>query len=216
MYIITIDGPASSGKGTVAKLAAKQLSFNYLESGAIYRAVAWLVVNEGLNLDSLPAILELIAKLDLKFENNLVIANSVNITNDLRLEPVGMMASKLAAVTQIRQKLLQYQRDFAKGVNLVTDGRDMGSVVFPQATLKIYLTANLQTRAKRRFEQLQLSGRAGTMEGVFADILLRDKQDTSRSDSPLIYDDSYKLLDNSNLSIDETVMQIIRWFDEAR
>lgn len=216
MKIITIDGPASSGKGTVAKLVAKELHFNYLESGAIYRALAWLVLqDESVKPDDTANILKLIHHWILEFINGKVMVNNIDITDELRHEKVGMMASTLAGVGAIRQALLNYQRSFAQRGDLVTDGRDMGSVVFPQAVLKVYLTADIHIRAKRRFNQLQLIGKTDTMEDVFADICLRDKQDTARCEAPLIYNDSYKLIDNTQLSINDTVVQIIKWFYEA-
>lgn len=211
--VITIDGPASSGKGTVAKKVAEKLGFYYLESGAIYRTFGlWVYQNHGTSSLDLEQLLLLIDSMDLQFIDNEVVLNSEIVTNELREEYVGMLASKYGAIAEVRAKLLQFQRDFAKTPGLVTDGRDMGSVVFPSATLKVFLTADAITRAERRYKQLQQFDKTATMEGILQDIIARDKQDSSRSVAPLSYDSTFELLDNSKMTIEQTVNQILEWY----
>lgn len=223
MKILTIDGPASSGKGTVAKIIAEKLGFAYLDSGAIYRALALMVMDSKivdtslvyteLSLAQVENILILIDKMNLSFVNGDVILNNKNVSERIRGEAVGLVASFIAKIAKVRAKLLDFQRGFASGAGLVTDGRDMGSVVFPAATLKIYLTSNADVRANRRVMQLQNHGVCAKMADILTDIALRDAQDSSRVSAPLTYDGSYKILDNSDLSIDATVAQILEWFN---
>lgn len=217
--IITIDGPASSGKGTVAKIIAAKLGYNYLDSGAIYRAVAWVMLQKNIvatdkvkitvTSEIIAKTLDLINEIKLTFKDNKVFLNELDVTNHLRNEEVGMLASNIASIHEIRLKLLEFQRFFSQGKGLVTDGRDMGSVVFPNANLKIYLTSDAEIRAKRRFLELQKSGKSATIADILADIKARDLRDQSRKSAPLAYDESYVVLDNSNLTIEETVKQII-------
>lgn len=221
--IITIDGPASSGKGTVAKIIAKKLGLAYLDSGAIYRALALMAMDSKvvdtsllqaeLSFAQVENILILIDNMNLSFVNGEAILNNKNVSEMIRGEAVGLVASFIAKIAQVRDKLLEFQRDFASEPGLVTDGRDMGSVVFPEASLKIYLTSEAEIRANRRVMQLQNNGVCAKMADILADIERRDVQDRSRASAPLMYDESYKVLDNSNLSIDDTVAQILEWFN---
>ena len=219
--IITIDGPASSGKGTVAKIIAKKLGFHYLDSGAIYRVVGLIALRN--NLDKVNAsddiyvnkILSLLAKVNLEFTDDSVRLDGENVTDLIREEKIGMLASKLSSIAALREYLLGFQRDFAKSPGLVTDGRDMGSVVFPDATLKIFLTASAEIRAARRFQQLQSSGQSATITAILDDIKARDRRDSERSVAPLTFDESFKVLDNSDITIDDTVLQIIKWMKEV-
>jgi len=210
MKIITIDGPASSGKGTVARLVAAKLGYNYLESGAIYRAVALAVQKCGVSSDDVAAMLAIIKTMVLEFAvDGTVLLSGENVTKLLRGEAVGMLASKIAALAAVRAELLQFQRNFATEPGLVTDGRDMGSVVFPQANLKIFLTASAEVRAERRWQELQFGDKSVTIAAILCDILQRDKDDSERVNAPLTYDESFVLLDNSQLSIDETVSRVL-------
>ncbi|MBX9867355.1 MAG: (d)CMP kinase [Burkholderiales bacterium] len=210
--VITIDGPASSGKGTVAKILAAQLGFAYLESGAIYRALGWWVNKHYPEQDVSDAqVVDLIASMQLEFKAGLIWLNNEDVTEQLRAESIGMLASKYSSIAEVRARLLQFQRDFAKAPGLVTDGRDMGSVVFPNANLKVFLTASAEKRAERRYKQLHQFDKAVTMGAILQDIITRDEQDSQRSVAPLSYDSSYRMLDNSELSIDETISLIKAW-----
>ncbi len=219
--IITIDGPASSGKGTVARLLAKKLNFDYLDSGAIYRAVAYLADIHNLIEDAKIDISQLLILIKnnfvLKFDSSgLVYLNDEEVSSKLRLEKIGNLASNIAKDKQIRESLLDYQHFFAKNaaIGLVTDGRDMGSVVFKNAKLKIFLTASIESRLERRLKQLQENSKSGIIAPILhdvirRDILARDRQDSLRDTAPLGYDSSYHFLDNTDLTIDETVLYII-------
>ncbi len=215
--IITIDGPASSGKGTVAKLIAQQLNFHYFESGALYRALGWWIANNTTDTNNVPVtkILSMIAEMNLSFVDNRVWLNNQDITALLRDESVGMLASKYSAIPEVRARLLQFQRDFALLPGLVTDGRDMGSVVFPNATLKVFLTATATVRATRRYKQLQQFDKSAIMQDILQDILARDEVDSKRSVAPLGYDSSYKVLDNSALDIEHTISVILAWYTQS-
>ncbi len=212
MPIIIIDGPASSGKGTVAKKVAQQLGFNYLDSGSIYRALGLMVIREHEDLANVDKILKLIDLMVLSFMDGKIFLNQQDVTTALRAEDVSMMASSVGKIAEVRTKLLDFQRSFAKMPGLVTDGRDMGSVVFPDADLKVFLTASAEKRAHRRHFQLQETGNSGTIEAILRDIQARDRQDRERSAAPLVCDSSYKVLDNSDLSVEETVQTVIDWY----
>lgn len=212
--IITIDGPASSGKGTVAKIIASELGFHYLESGAIYRAFGlWIAKNypDANNVSNQDAI-NLIDSMKLLFSDGKILLNDSDVTQELRAESIGMLASKYSAIPEVRTRLLQFQRDFATAPGLVTDGRDMGSVVFPDAFLKVFLTASAEKRAERRYNQLQLFDKSVRIADILQDIKARDEQDSQRSVAPLTYDASFKLLDNSNLTIQQTIDLILEWY----
>ena len=213
MKIITIDGPASSGKGTVAKLIAKKLGLHYLESGAIYRVVALITSRASVAVSDIDNILALIDKMELSFADGRVLVANVDVTEYLRAEEIGMMASQIAKNGAIRKRLLDFQRDFATEPGLVTDGRDMGSVVFPNANLKVFLTAASQVRANRRYEQIKECDSSITLDSVLADIVARDKQDTERASAPLTYDSSFVVVDNANMTIDETAEHIISFIN---
>jgi CMP/dCMP kinase len=211
MQIITIDGPASSGKGTVAKILAKKLGFHYLESGVIYRALGLLAIKHQVQYDAVEQLQKLIKNMHLEFTDGRVILNQEEVTDALRDEAVGLAASSVGKLSEVRAELLDFQRKFAKEPGLVTDGRDMGSVVFLSADLKVFLTAKSEIRAKRRFQQLQQMGVVVNFTEILEDIITRDEQDSKRLIAPLKYDASYKLLDNSELTVDLTVAQIINW-----
>lgn len=215
MRVITIDGPASSGKGTVARVIAERLGFHYLESGAIYRALGlWVYKNQVSDTPDISRLLELIDSMRLEFRGGNVWLNSEDVTTLLREEFVGMLASKYSAIGEVRARLLQFQRDFAIAPGLVTDGRDMGSVVFPDADLKVFLTASAEKRAERRCKQLQQFDKSVTIGAILQDITVRDEQDSKRSVAPLSYDSSFRVLDNSELGVDETIDLILGWWSE--
>ena len=212
--IITIDGPASSGKGTVAKIIANELGFHYLESGAIYRALGlWIHKNyPDANSVTRDIAVNLIDSMKLQFIDGKILLNDSDVTLELRAEEIGMLASKYSAIPEVRTRLLQFQRDFASLPGLVTDGRDMGSVVFPDAFLKVFLTASAEKRAERRYNQLQQFDKSVRIADILQDIKARDEQDSKRSVAPLTYDASYNVLDNSDLTIQQTIDLILEWY----
>ncbi len=213
MHIITIDGPASSGKGTVASIIAEKLGFHYLESGAIYRVIGLIAKRKQLTLQNIDQVLEYIDKIKLRFIDGKVVLDNEDVTALIRGEEIGMLASSFGGSAQIRTKLLSFQHSFAQEPGLVTDGRDMGSIVFPHASLKIFLTASAQVRATRRYTQLKLKDARADYNVILSDIITRDRQDSERVSAPLHYDESFVVLDNSNLNIDETVASIIEHYN---
>lgn len=183
--VITFDGLSGTGKGTISAKLAKHLSWHYLESGAIYRSLAWACDFFHLQADDTPGLLSLIGELELRFSpDGEIICNQHTITTAIRTETVAALASSIAAIPEVRHRLLEFQRDFRKMPGLVCDGRDMGTVVFPDATLKFYLLASTEERAKRRYQQLKALGKPVDLAQISADIEARDQRDQERSASP--------------------------------
>ena len=215
--IITIDGPSGSGKSTVAKLLSERLGWSYLDSGAIYRVIAYYAVSN--NIDAVDTIVDIIPSLELSFNltNNIysVIFNGENVTKKIRSERVGEHASVLASDPKIRVALLNLQRDFKQGHNIVTDGRDMGTNIFPDANLKIYLSASIEERAARRFFELQSNGKKVDLNVVKSQLEIRDDRDKNRTSAPLIQAEDSIYIDSSNYSIDEVVDKVKKLWDNV-
>ncbi|MBZ0106503.1 MAG: (d)CMP kinase [Sulfuricella denitrificans] len=212
--VIAIDGPSASGKGTVAALVAKELGFHYLDSGAIYRVTALAAMRAGISLDDEDALAQLASHLDVRFEHGEIWLNGEKVGDDVRSEASGNAASRIAALPRLRQALLEFQRGFLKTPGLVADGRDMGSVVFPDATLKIFLTASAEVRAERRYKQLMEKGMHANLSQILQDLQQRDARDSARSVAPLQkFADAY-LLETSSLNIAEAVTEILALYRE--
>ena len=209
--VICIDGPTASGKGTLASLVAKQLGYGYLDSGALYRISAWHASEQGipLTLEHQTQIAQLVSELSLQFEGERIVVNDVEVSELIRSEAVGMAASQVSALPAVRQALFELQRNSRRLPGLVADGRDMGSVIFPDAELKIYLTADAATRAKRRHKQLISKGISAKLEDLLADLEARDARDTQRTVAPLKPAADAMLLDNAHLSIEETLEWVV-------
>jgi len=210
--VLTIDGPSGAGKGTVSRLIAQQLEWHYLDSGAIYRALALELTEKDVLHDSITEIVEVALAMDLVFESGeeqLVILNGQDITDLLVLESTGNAASKIATIPEVRAALLQKQRDFKQAAGLVADGRDMGTVVFPEAKYKVFLTASALTRAERRYKQLKLKGIDANLSKITTDIQERDQRDSERQISPLIPAPDAVYIDSSNLSIQAVVEEVL-------
>lgn len=221
--IITIDGPVATGKSTIAKKLAQSIGYIYYDTGAMYRAVALEALRKKIDISNLDALEELLKTFDFRIKFNRgersYILNGEDITHDLRTEEVSNYASKVSAIPQVREKLVELQRSLAHGLNAVFEGRDMGTVVFPDASLKIYLTGRDDVRAKRRFEELKAkypdTCQNLTMEQVLKDLHERDAFDMNRPISPLKKaEDAYEI-DTSDLSIDEVVFKILECRDLA-
>jgi len=212
-FVITIDGPAGSGKGTISKLVSKALGFRYLDSGAVYRIIALKAKTKDLDSNQITQILGLIDKLEINFADEKTFLGGKDITDLIRSELIGKFASEIAKNELIREKILGLQKSFFKSPGLVADGRDMGTVVFPEAKVKIFLTANIEERTNRRYKQLILKENNVNLSDLFEKIKLRDESDTNRQISPLkVAKDAY-LIKTDNLSINqsfEKVMDIIR------
>ncbi len=213
--VVTIDGPGGSGKGTVAALLARELGWGLLDSGALYRLTALAAMNHGVDFTDEPSLEVLAGHLDVQFVPAQqggglnIILEGERVGETLRTEEVGTMASKVAALPGVRHALLQRQRDFAEPPGLIADGRDMGTVVFPQAALKVFLTASAEERAKRRYEQLQQKGIDASFDRLLADIQARDERDTQRSISPLKPADDAIILDSTRMNIHEVFNAVL-------
>jgi cytidylate kinase len=211
--VLTIDGPSGSGKGTIAQLIAQDLGWHYLDSGAIYRVLAQAALKHGVDLADEDAVAKLAENLDVVFsiqQNNLqVLLEGEDVSTLIRSELAGNSASKVAALPLVRKALLQRQRDFKQLPGLVTDGRDMGTVVFPDATHKVFLNASAQVRAQRRHKQLKEKGIESNLSDLVVEISERDERDSNRTVAPLRPADDALQLDSTDLGI-EAVFQRVR------
>ena len=210
--VIAIDGPSASGKGTIAARIASILNRDYLDSGALYRLTALFAQQRQIDWANEEQIAQLAAVLPVIFIEGKILLNDLDVTHVIRSEEVGMNASKIAAYPLVRAALLQRQRDFLTARGLVADGRDMASVVFPSAELKIFLTASAQIRAKRRALQLGLSVNSDEFKQILADIEKRDTADRTRLVAPLQPVADAHILDTSSLNIEESVQKILDWY----
>jgi cytidylate kinase len=212
-YLLTIDGPVASGKGTVAREIAQTLGFHLLDSGAIYRAFALSCIEKNIDVLKINALADEAKALSLNFQGKKVLVNDKDATAQIRAESVGMLASKLSAIPEVRAGLLERQRAFAREPGLVADGRDMGTVVFPDATLKIYLTATADVRGSRRFGQLSdaldTDAAKPQLDDVVAQIRTRDLQDKSRAIAPLKPAPDAIVIDNARQTKQETIERIL-------
>ena len=213
MTNIAIDGPAGAGKSTIAKKVAKQLSFIYVDTGAMYRAMALYLFRNGIPADDTEKIAAACggAEISIEYRNGeqVVLLGGENVNPFLRTEEVSAMASKSSAVAQVRTRLVQLQQELAAVQNVVMDGRDIGTVVLPHAQVKLYLTASVEVRARRRFLELQEKGEPAVFETIAADIAERDHRDMTREVSPLKMADDAVLVDTSDMTIDEVTQRIL-------
>lgn len=218
--VIAIDGPSGAGKGTLSRLVAKRLGYHLLDSGALYRLTALAAMKAGTDIDSAEDAAEVARHLDVRFDvagdETTVILEGEDVSAAIRTEAVSMNASRVAAYPPVREALLQRQRDFRQAPGLVADGRDMGTTVFPDAEVKIFLTASAKARAERRYLQLLEKGEKVDMEALVTDIRDRDQRDSNRSVSPLKpAEDAYEL-DSTDLGIDEVLEQILSRVAQSR
>ncbi|MCZ8235532.1 MAG: bifunctional 3-phosphoshikimate 1-carboxyvinyltransferase/cytidylate kinase [Inhella sp.] len=214
--VVCVDGPTASGKGTLADEVARALGFWVLDSGALYRAAALAAQRTGIDWQDEAAVAALAATLPLRFLGGRVLLDGDDITDALRDEAIGLGASTVAALPSVRQALHALQLGFRRAPGLVADGRDMGTAIFPDAALKVFLTATAEQRAERRHKQLISKGIPTTMAGLLADLQARDARDKTRSASPLKPAEDAKRLDNSDLSIEASVQQVLAWWAETR
>ncbi|MBU3641771.1 (d)CMP kinase [Polynucleobacter sp. Fuers-14] len=213
--VIAIDGPTASGKGTVASLVAEKLGFHYLDSGALYRLVALASEKKGINVENGLELGLLVPKLLILFKNGRILLDGEDVTDAIRTENMGLRASALAIHPQVRSALVGLQRSFRQSPGLVADGRDMASVIFPDAVLKVFLTATAAARAERRYKQLIAKGISAKLEDLLQDLQERDARDSSRGTAPLLVADGAKVLETSNLSIDQAVKTVLDWYQSA-
>jgi cytidylate kinase len=213
--VIAIDGPAASGKGTVAQAVARALGFNYLNSGALYRLVALAAERSGADLEDEAGLAALARNLKAEFKGDVVLLDGRDVTDALHAEAIGAAASRIAASPAVREALLERQRGFRRPPGLVADGRDMGSVVFPDAGLKIYLTASPEERAARRHKQLMDKGMSANIAALLQDILARDQRDSERAVAPLQKCADAVLLDTTRMSVAQAVAQVLALYQQA-
>ncbi len=206
--VITIDGPAGAGKSTVARGLAERLGFEFLDTGAMYRAVAWSCLSQGVDLNDADTVGATAASVTLDMTPQSVICNGTDVTTQIRTGEVSEASSLVAAVPAVRQELVRLQREVAAGRNIVTEGRDQGSVVFPNAECKIFLTADPHRRAERRLKELEQRGEAATLDDVLQQIVDRDQRDQQREIAPLVKADDAIEVDTSSQTADEVLAQI--------
>jgi 3-phosphoshikimate 1-carboxyvinyltransferase len=214
--VLTVDGPTASGKGTLASALAAQLGYRLLDSGVLYRVTALAALRSHADLDDGAALATLASGLELRFDEDRLLLAGEDVTAELRREDVGATASRISALPPVRQALHELQLSFRRAPGLVADGRDMGTVVFPDATLKVFLTASAAMRAERRHKQLISKGFSANIDSLRADLEARDARDTQRAIAPLKPADDAMLLDNSALTVDESVAVVLEWWADRR
>jgi len=220
--VITIDGPSGSGKGTISRLVANQLGWHFLDSGALYRLVALAVRQHSIPLDDEQGVATLAAHLDVEFvsdENGTetrIFLEGEEVTNAIRREEVGNEASRVAAIQAVRDALLERQRAFQAVPGLVADGRDMGTVVFPDADLKVFLTASLEERAERRYKQLKEKGVDASLSALLSELAERDERDKNRTAAPLVPADDAVIIDSTQSGIEEVVAEVLALWRRAQ
>jgi cytidylate kinase len=212
--VIAIDGPSASGKGAVASRVAEALGFHYLESGALYRLVALRALQTGTDREE--PLAAIAASMPVVFQAGKIILDKQDVTEDVRSEACGNKASEVARLPSVRQALLKRQRAFRQPPGLVADGRDMGTIVFPDAALKIFLTASPEVRAERRYKQLIDKGIPANLRSLSRDLAERDERDRKRSVAPLVPAPDSQVLDSSALSIDQVVERVLGWWRERQ
>lgn len=217
---VAIDGPAGAGKSSVAKMVANRLHYLYIDTGAMYRAFTWAMLERHVDIEDEQTVRQLTDSIQIRLEPGAdicrVYADGQEITEEIRTPFISSHVSQVAALAVVRTKLVQLQRDMAKGGGVILDGRDIGTVVLPRADLKIYLTASVAARARRRFLELKEKGSTETLEDIEASIAARDDMDSHRAVSPLKRADDAVLVDNSNLTLEETVDCICRMIEEKQ
>jgi len=207
--VITIDGPSGAGKGTVAKMLAQRLGYEYLDTGALYRAVAWKVREDGINMNDSKALKALLQDLRIDFRDSKVMVNGIDVSTRIRTAEIGEMSSQVSAIPLVREALFDLQRQICLRGKVVIEGRDTGTTIFPEAGHKFFLDADVVERARRRFRDLMETGSDVTLESTIEDIKKRDRRDSTRTHSPLRRTDDMIYIDSTNMTIDEVVEKML-------
>lgn len=215
-FIIAVDGPAGSGKSTISKIVAKKLGFTYLDTGAMYRMVTYAVLKNGINLENENELIKLLDEIKLDIGKDKFYLDREDVSDVIRKEEVTNNVSKVAAIKLVREKLVCMQRDISKGKKVILDGRDIGTVVFPQAELKIFLVASPEERAKRRVKEFLEKGIDTNYEKVLEEIKERDHMDSTRKESPLTQAKDAILIDTSFMNIDQVSEEIIKLVEKNK
>lgn len=208
--VITIDGPSGAGKSTIARLLAKRLGYSYLDTGALYRAIAWKVKKDGINPDDEYALRNLLNNTEITVNGEKVLVNGVDVSTEIRTSEMGELSSRVSAIPIVREYLFSIQRDAGLKGRIVIEGRDTGTVIFPDAMNKFFLDASIEERARRRYKEFINKGHHVTLEETIDDIKKRDKRDSTRDIAPLKRTDDMFYIDTTNLSIDEVITEIIK------
>ena len=212
--VITIDGPSASGKGTVAQRVAEQLGFHYLDSGALYRLIALAAKQQHIGWHDAEALAACAKTLEIAFKQNQILLNGIDVSEQIRTEEMGKSASEVAVHAELRSVLVDIQHQFRQSPGLVADGRDMGTVIFPSATLKIFLTASTETRAERRYKQLAGKNQPADYASILKDLQQRDERDKTRASAPLVMAADALLLETDHLNIEQAVDWILQKFSQ--
>ena len=208
--VITIDGPSSAGKGTVAKILAKRLGFRYLDTGALYRAVAWKAREENISMDDDESLKLLLQRIKISFDGDKIFVDGRDISSEIRTAEIGELSSQVSAREVVRKGLYEIQRNICLEGKVVIEGRDTGTCIFPEARNKFFLDASLEERARRRFEELKHKHPELTLEETMVDLKKRDERDSSRAHAPLKRTEDMIYIDSTNMSIEEVVDTIIK------
>lgn len=213
-FIVTVDGPAGSGKSTIAKIIAKKYGFTYLDTGAMYRMIALYALENSISLDDTEAVEDMLKNTKLDIIGNQFFLNGKDVSEEIRTPRVSAIVSPVSAIKEVRVKLVNLQREISKGKSVILDGRDIGTVVFPNGDVKIFLVASPEERAKRRLKEYEEKGVEADYESVLASIKERDYLDSTRKESPLKKAEDAHEIDSSTMSIDEVVEAISKYIDE--
>ena len=214
MYRIAVDGPGGAGKSTIAKLIAKEKKIDYIDTGAMYRAIAYKMHTKGVSADDIEAIEEVLADTDIDFSDENIYLDGENVNSLIRTPEMSMKASEFSSLPQVREKLVQIQRNMASHKSVIMDGRDIGSNVLKDAEYKFFLTADPMERAMRRYDELVSKGEKADLDEVYRDIVRRDENDINRKINPLVQAEDAVLVDTTHMSIDEVVNHICSMIDE--
>lgn len=220
MISIAIDGPSGAGKSTISRKAAELFGFIYVDTGAIYRTIGLAASRRGVDIGDKDAVMEMLPKLNIELKYNAageqcMLLDGEDVSRDIRLPEVSMLASSVSAIAEVRQYLVEMQRDMARRYNVIMDGRDIGTVILPDADLKIFLTADVEDRARRRYDELRGKGSSVSFDEVLADMIRRDEQDTLRAAAPLRAADDAVCLDTSGYTLNESIGEVCRLISEA-
>lgn len=210
MIRIAIDGPGGAGKSTIAKMVAEKMNMEYIDTGAMYRAIGWMFSKNNVNTENSAEVQDVLNRTAIDFDNGKIFLNGEDISGEIRTPEISKVASVCSKLPEVRSKLVALQREIAEGKSVVMDGRDIGTNVLPNAEVKIFLTADPMVRAKRRYDQLLESGKEADLNSIFEDIKERDYQDTHRELNPLQQAEDAVLLDTSDMTINQVLDEIMK------